>query len=197
MTRPKRPCSVEGCNRPHKSHGYCKPHSARFKRYGDPMAGPTERGRAAAFLDQAVSYAGDQCLLWPFATNGTGYGIAQDRGAMRYVHRIVCERAHGAPPSKGHEVAHDNNGIPCVSRACVNPKHLRWATRSDNCLDKNAHDTSQRGERNPFAKLTTEQVQEIRSLKGRASQREIAEMFGVARETVRNVHIGSTWQHDG
>lgn len=36
-TRPKtkRPCSVEGCERPHNSHGYCAMHGLRLERFGD------------------------------------------------------------------------------------------------------------------------------------------------------------------
>jgi DNA-binding XRE family transcriptional regulator len=30
-------CSVEGCEREHKGHGYCNTHYQRFKRHGDPL----------------------------------------------------------------------------------------------------------------------------------------------------------------
>ncbi len=33
-----RVCVVEGCGRPHKARGYCKPHYRFFKRYEDPNA---------------------------------------------------------------------------------------------------------------------------------------------------------------
>ena len=33
---PNRTCSIEGCERPHKGHGYCRPHLERWKRNGDP-----------------------------------------------------------------------------------------------------------------------------------------------------------------
>lgn len=39
-----RPCDVEGCDRPHKSLGFCEPHYRRFKASGDPLSGrPIER----------------------------------------------------------------------------------------------------------------------------------------------------------
>lgn len=34
----KRTCSVDGCDRPHKSKGYCEPHYQRWSRAGDPQA---------------------------------------------------------------------------------------------------------------------------------------------------------------
>lgn len=34
--RPKKYCSVDGCNNKHKGHGYCDKHYQRYKRYGNP-----------------------------------------------------------------------------------------------------------------------------------------------------------------
>lgn len=51
-----------------------------------------------------------------------------------YVSRIMCEEAHGPPPSPKHDAAHDTpNG--CIGGLCVNGEHLRWATRSENMQD--------------------------------------------------------------
>jgi len=46
-------CSVNGCDRPHKTAGFCKPHYARWKRGADlsmPI-GPYERGERICKLD--------------------------------------------------------------------------------------------------------------------------------------------------
>lgn len=32
-------CKVDGCDKPHRGHGYCNNHLYRWKRHGDPLAG--------------------------------------------------------------------------------------------------------------------------------------------------------------
>lgn len=77
---------------------------------------------------------------------------------MQYVHRLVCEAFHGPPPSPKHDAAHDDN-----NRSNNDPKNLRWATRSSNLADRDRHGTMRRGEDAPGAKLTNQQVAEIRT----------------------------------
>ena len=63
---------------------------------------------------------------------GIKLGKRQYKGV--YVARIMCEEAHGPPPSPKHDAAHDTpNG--CIGALCVNGEHLRWATRSENMWD--------------------------------------------------------------
>jgi HNH endonuclease len=37
MPRKHFTCTVDECGRPHHSHGYCRPHLYRWRRYGDPL----------------------------------------------------------------------------------------------------------------------------------------------------------------
>jgi plasmid maintenance system antidote protein VapI len=48
---------------------------------------------------------------------------------------------------------------------------------------------------NPGAKLTEEQVQEIRSRRYRHFNYELAEMYGVSRQTISNIVTGRAWNH--
>lgn len=62
---PAKTCSVDGCNRPHHSKGYCSPHAHRAARYGDPLAGGTPRikGRVGPYpseLSQQCSICGER-----------------------------------------------------------------------------------------------------------------------------------------
>ena len=79
-----------------------------------------------------------ECLRWIGATIGNRRKApsAKYKGKVRYVSRLVCEEAHGPPPTNKHEAAHAPNG--CIGVMCVNPDHIRWATRSENELDKPA-----------------------------------------------------------
>ena len=76
------------------------------------------------------------CYLWTaWLAGGQGmHARLNVKGRTVSVARVVCEEAHGPPPSPKHEAAHNTpNG--CVGGLCVNGNHLRWATKSENQLD--------------------------------------------------------------
>lgn len=99
--------------------------------------------------------------------------------------RLICEAFHGPPPSPAHQTAH-GDGDPLNNR----PNNLRWATQAENQADRILHGTSNRGERHGMAKLTSDQVGEIRSAKG--SQTAIAAMYDVHQVTVSRIKRGTT-----
>ena len=39
----QRICSIKGCGKPHKAHGWCSAHYSRYLRHGDPLAGGAAR----------------------------------------------------------------------------------------------------------------------------------------------------------
>lgn len=77
------------------------------------------------------------CWLWERAKNGAGYPRMNVRvkGEVRIfaVTRVVLAITAGEPGER-HEAAHKPD--KCPFKTCVNPKHLYWATRSENELDK-------------------------------------------------------------
>lgn len=115
-------------------------------------------------------------------------------GRTRSIHRVVCERSHGAPPFPAAQAAH-----ACGNSLCVNPGHIRWASRAENAADKVIHGTHNynRGERNVSHKLTEVEVGEIKTLwlNGGMTQGEIANRYGVARTTVGDIVRGESWQY--
>jgi len=104
--------------------------------------------------------------------------------------RYVCELVRGKPPTPKHEAAHScGKGHD----GCIAPGHLSWKTATQNAADKLLHGTDPRGERCGTAKLTEGQVREIRSLKGTATQAELAIRYSVARETISLIHRRINW----
>jgi hypothetical protein len=70
--------------------------------------------------------AGD-CRLWPASITKAGYGQFKHNGRHHYAHVVAYERHHGPVPA-GMEVDH----IDCVAPCCIEPTHLRAATRKQN-----------------------------------------------------------------
>lgn len=184
-------CSIDGCGKTVLARGWCSRHWQRWNRHGDPLAGGITRGGLIRWIEEvALQYGGGDCLIWPYGTNGNGYSKISQNGRMMYVHRLICERKYGPPPTSKHDAAHS-----CGKGhlRCVNPHHLRWATRKENFADKLLHGTHGQGERHAMAKLTEAQVSEIRDANG--LHREIAKRFGVTPQTISDIKRRRSWRH--
>ncbi|MGE0584101.1 MAG: HNH endonuclease [Flavobacteriaceae bacterium] len=154
-------------------------------RHGDPTKGRIPTGEAHSFITAiAIPFDADICLEWPFLRNAQGYGQVQWGGRKQLAHRVVCEEVHGGAPSQRHQAAHG-----CGNSSCVNPHHLRWATPKENDADKLRHGTLQFGERHPNARLSDDDVDTIRRLRGRISQAEIGRMFGIRQSSVSRIQL--------
>lgn len=130
----------------------------------------------------------DGCWLWTGSTNGSGYGEIRSKeiGGKRYAHRFSWELEFGPIP-KGGEVCHS-----CDQPSCVNPEHLFLGSHHDNMLDAKAKNRMPAGERNGQAKLTIDQVREIRSTTGLTAE-SIARKFNVSRSLISLILRGDRW----
>jgi HNH endonuclease len=145
-------------------------------------------GKHMDFAAQALAADTDDCIVWPFTKDPRGYGwISVGSSNSKWVHRWVCEQAHGAPQGR-MDAAHN-----CGNHSCINPRHLRWATRKDNEADKLLHGTQSRGERHGNHRLTEAEVKEIYALRGVVSGVEIAARYGVHKQTIYDIHTGRRW----
>lgn len=185
-------CTIEGCGKPDVARGWCGAHYRRWRRHGDPLAlKAASPGEPVVYLrDVVLKYEGGECLIWPFARDGGGYGKVFSGGRLTFVSRLVCEAVNGPPPTNAHQAAH---GCGRGDKGCVAPGHLRWATPSENCADRLAHGTVARGERHGSARMTVAQVREIRLHCLRQSQVAVAKMFGVSASLVNDIVKRRTW----
>jgi len=117
------------------------------------------------------------CQEWTGRRNRDGYGIQ----GHKLAHRVAWETAHGPIPD-GLCVLHR-----CDNPPCVDVEHLFLGTRADNAADRNAKGRSSRHN----AKLTAQQVREIREDKG--IQRQIAERFGICQAQVCRIKRAYQW----
>lgn len=185
-------CSIEECDKAAFSKGWCNAHYKRWRKHGDPLGGGTPKGALLEYLNKVVlQYAGEDCLMWPYARTRDGYGQIMIEGKMCYVHRLACTHLHGAPPTASHEAAHlcgkGNLG-------CVNATHLMWSTRQENEAHKMQHGAVRSGESHSNSKLTDDQVRQIRALRGTILQKDIASMFDVTPSAVCHIQAGRRWK---
>lgn len=130
------------------------------------------------------------CWLWSGAWNATGYGkVADGRRSNVLAHRRAYEACIGPIP-KGLHVLHR-----CDTPCCVNPAHLRLGTHEDNMADMRAKGRAvgHAGASNPRAKLTEDQVREIRA--SSLPPAELSRHYGVTLTMIRYIRTGKSWTH--
>lgn len=148
---------------------------------------PKGQGRTYDFLNGLIGHQDAKCVKWPFYTNPNGYGQVGWHRKLTYAHRVMCELAHGAPPTPKHEAAHKcGNG----HQGCVNPNHLIWRTKSENRQESTSHGKGGRHGYGSRGKLTDEQVAEIRASRGIVRNVDLAEKFGVSWTTINSILNG-------
>lgn len=137
----------------------------------------------------------DTCWLW-VGRQLEGYGSIYMLGKRRAPHRLMLywmnrldSLAHTGDRSTGM-VLHT-----CDNKLCVNPDHLYIGSHQQNIKD--AWDRGQLprriGHLSPCAKLSAEQVAEIRALRGLESRVKIAARFGVSKSTIDLIFAGKRY----
>lgn len=179
-------CKIDGCGKATVARGWCRAHYTKWNRYGNPLA-LRKSGQCQRYIENVViPHSSNECLPWPFAVNRKGYGTFGNSLA----HRYVCALVHGAPPTSKHEAAHY-----CGNRICVNAHHIRWATHTENIADTFIHGTHNRGERSASARLTADDVRQIRAIYATTPNREIALRFGISTGHVAQIANRKKWAH--
>lgn len=107
------------------------------------------------------------------------------------VHQYVAVAFLGPPPSPKHQVAHRDG-----CRTNNDFLNLAWKTSKANHADRYDHGTAPQGSNNGAARLSEDQVVEVRKLLSKGlRQKDIAEIFGVCSSTICHINTGKHWTH--
>ncbi len=143
--------------------------------------------RLKNFWSKVQKGPADECWLWLGAKGPTGYGhFTSNDYAHRFSWKINC----GDIPF-GMFVLHK-----CDVRSCVNPRHLFLGTAFDNSQDMKRKRRQQRGSRHYRAKLTEDDVRQMRTLAKEGWRNiDLVHRFGVTPATVCVILQCRQWVH--
>lgn len=127
------------------------------------------------------------CILWNGFLDNKGYACLGNIKA----YRLSYELFRGAF-NKSLFVCHK-----CDNPQCINPNHLFLGTHQENMDDMKIKGRGHLGEKHGMAKLTNEEVLEMRKMFecGNISMRKLGRLFGVAYATARNIIKRKYWKH--
>ena len=131
----------------------------------------------------------DECWLWTGSLCGTGYGRFRINGKLYGAHRVSWLIAGNTIPDDKPVMRHK-----CRNKNCVRPEHLEVGTYAENAADRIRDGTDARGEKHYRAKLTTEQVLQIRE-RAIENHSKLAREFGVAQSMIHNIVNRRRWNH--
>lgn len=186
-------CIARECERAAYSREMCLMHYKRWRKYGDPnllaiasrYMSPVQK---LHFHGWDVTESG--CWEWRGGRQWNGYGTVSIDGRDHIASRVAFEvwvRRLGPDEIACHT---------CDNPPCINPAHLFAGSYGDNARDSarkgRAAGLRLFGERNNNAKLTNEQVKQIRRglRSGRETQRAIAARFDVSESHVSSIKVG-------
>jgi hypothetical protein len=153
----------------------------------------------------------DECWPW-LGTRHKGkfqYGTVHvrigDKTTMKPAHRVAYDLTYG--PTRG-PIPDDLLAChTCDNPPCCNPYHVFPGTDADNTADmlnkgrrpsqkgkRMRPDQINRGEKHGLARLTTEQVLEIRAATT-TSGKELARRYAVSEDTISKIRHRKVWKH--
>lgn len=146
------------------------------------------------FEDRYMPEPNSGCWLWLLRGDKDGYGrlgfgVVDGKQVFYKAHRLSYFMFVGDPGSL--DVLHK-----CDTPACVNPDHLFLGTKSDNVADKVAKNRQDKGDKHGRAKLTKDDVLEIRRRAASGEKHtDLANRFGVHYGHISALVRKRFWSH--
>jgi hypothetical protein len=119
-----------------------------------------------------------------------GYYAISINKVRKLMHRHVYEEMYGPIPID-FVVRHK-----CDNRSCINPEHLELGTQLDNIRDAVERGRTPKGEGHWQAKLTENDVREIKMLISKGVRNlDIAKMYNIGKDSISNIKREKNWRH--
>lgn len=135
----------------------------------------------------------NDCWIWLYGTNSSGYGQFRIENSMYLAHRISYLIY------KGNYGDEDKILHTCHIPRCINPRHLKIGTQQENMDDmvKAGRSPNKRGSNNGRTLLTEDDVREIRSLYDTTpmTHKQLANKYGLSSATIDSIVNRRTWIH--
>lgn len=127
------------------------------------------------------------CKMWPLGKDKDGYGYYAFDGKTYRAHRLLYQTLH-TPILSDYVVMHS-----CDVRSCCNIDHLSWGTLSENTKDMVNKNRHAKGSKVGTSKLTEDQVLQIKNKYPKKNTVELAQEYGVCKQTICNALNGTTF----
>lgn len=150
-------------------------------------------GKGIEFLKNLVPHTGEGCVEYTGYRLPQGYGQVTWQGKRTLAHRLVFYLRNGYWPV---QVRHT-----CDNPNCVNPQHLLAGTNQDNMHDMTSRGRQQRWDTHVCAKLTMQDVWDIRRqhIPGKnrhvpSNTLELAQRYGISERQLRAIVRHEKWR---
>lgn len=150
-----------------------------------------DQGFSGYFWKRVHVGAPAECWAWKATPNADGYGQIKVGNRVWIASRLALALALGRELAVNAIACHH-----CDNRICCNPAHIYEGTKASNHADAKARGRlkSAPGEKNHFAKLTADQVANIRHLFSQGkSNTAIGQLLGVHHSTISKIRTGASW----
>lgn len=185
--RPHKNCSI--CGSPSKGLGFCGKHYQNYKRLGTPFPNQNSENSIEDFLNKIdnIPLNQDGCKIWNRGKDKEGYGYYAIKGITYRSHRLLYVTLYPGD-YEGLVIRHS-----CDTPACCNINHLLVGTPRDNTNDMISRGRHLSGSKIGTSKLSESQANEIREKYPDKTTIQLAEEYGVCKQTICNVINGITF----